>query len=64
MFKTLENDTQSFNRAVTQEAEDISKFQGKDSVLACPEPTSEEGWTAVPEAVKKIKIKKNTKVKK
>lgn len=59
--KLLETEEYSSGRLWTEEVQEDSKSIERWVIKAIPEPTSEEGWTAVPEVVKKKKPKKNTK---
>ena len=59
--KLLDTDRSSSGCLQTEEVQEDSKSIERCAIKAIPEPSSEEGWTAVPEVVKKKKTKKSTK---
>jgi hypothetical protein len=59
--KLLDTDRSSSGCLQTEEVHEDSKSIERCVIKAIPEPSSEEGWTAVPEIVKKKKTKKSTK---
>lgn len=60
--ETEEESSGQFRSVVEEVKEDI-KSKEQIVIKVLPEPSSEEGWTDVPEVVKKKKNKKNNKDK-
>ncbi|CAI2379791.1 unnamed protein product [Moneuplotes crassus] len=60
VFRTLESEklTKTFNRVSTQEYSIGEKSGDKGSLKALPEPSSEEGWTTVPDILSTKSVQK------